>query len=1514
MSMLPPIVGTISVNADGVEQGVGQANASLAQLEHAVTTNWWGLKNLGMAFAALPAAVTAGLGVAVKAASDWDTAMVGVQRTSNATESEMHGIEDRLLAVARITPIATKELAALAEQGGALGIPNEALGEFARIMGTLIASTDITEANVADLARVMNVMNVPVDQYENFASTLIDVGRNTAATEKEIATMSRRLSGAAATAGLTTAEVLGISAAVLSLGPRAEAGSTAVSKTITDMARSIREGGDEVKIFARVAGLSVDEFTQKFRDEPAKAFAAFVTGLGHMSGGIEQTTAILDALGIKEVRQAQALQQLAAGTRNAGSEQSDINAILDAANRSWSDNTTLTDVAARRTKTLAAQLQILRNILFEAANAIGQSVLPLLAPFIGFLQNLLVGFIALPGPVKAILGLFIGMATVISAVGAAAFLLLPRLLLISNSIRGLIAGQAEAAMTAQAAANGMNAEAVAAAAAAQGLSEEAVMAAFAASNTEKQAIAALASAKANQVLATSMGIVSKIGKFAIPVIAGLAIGLSLFGSKAGKVPKVNTDIGKTAGAAIPNVDDLGDAIDTEGNKAKDAADKIGKLAQAHIDYASALRQQESAQSRLSDARDQVTAAQEALADLPNKIAEAEDRLTEARQGAKDAADRLKDAEENLSTAREDGLAALSDAEDAVGDANSRYQDSLEQITQAEEKLADLRSDTKWAEKVAEVERKIADARNKVYSATQDAQDAEWHLNYLRGEGASARDIADAEHTAQVARENVANANADLAKSEADLATVSPEERAKQIAKAEQDVLDTRRESEKALRDVGKAEKDLAKIRENVANDKYFLDAQKQYEQAQRDVDSSLRAVQKAEKDVAEVRSGKAEMKALKDAQNGYKDALYNVAEANVEVRKQTALMAGQNWDAADSAHALAEELGKVDPKGFADQIKALASAPNIPDVLDDLFGGAAGSAGGGMQDYFDALNKQISEGVSDAIGNVDVSGGAKQSFLDKMLMPLALILPAALPLLKSIGTKIFGSLFGGTVAAEGAGVVSTGLLATIGEGLATAAAAVGAVIASPAFLIGAAITAVIVGVLWKTGLGKKLLDWVGGAVSWVSKKVGPTISSLGHAISDVFHHNLDEKLSASQKNIQKSADNIVEILVNASAQSKKLTEKNLSDASKSINDIVDAAVQGAGKKRDEITKLLSDLNKNSKFFTDDMANKGIDDANRDYTESTTAIKQKKDAIVARLTELKNQGVPITTEMVNGMLAQLYNLRDQSIASVEESATRQEALIRSLQLSTVALTGSQAKQIIKNSEDQRDKTIDAAKKQYDDTIYQAERGYEIGALTRDQADEIIRQAGRQRDEAIAAAKAAHEKVKTEVEGLKTDTVRLSRETADQSIAEWNRLYGSLADGSYTAHQVVKGNITDLYNDLVHHSIIPDMVNESLKWFAKLPDQVPGLFEDMSSKALQEANKLSKLSLPSLKAFGLDYLAGPDGFGINTPTPETAAASAGSVRYGDTFNLTAITNADPDDIVNQFMFANRVRTRG
>src|SRR5690606_4851374 len=214
-----------------------------------------------------------------------------------------------------------------------------------RVMIDLGETTNLTADEAATaIAQMMNIMQSAPDDVDNLAAALVDLGNNGASTEKEILDMALRIAGAGQQIGMTEADVLALANAMASLGIRSEAGGSAMSKVMADMAAAVVQGGAKLEGFAQVAGMSAQEFARAFRTDPAAAIAVFVAGLDGVSraGGDVFTT--LDDLGLGSIRVRDMLLRLAGG--------GDI--LTDSLARgaqAWDENTALVKEAEQRYET-----------------------------------------------------------------------------------------------------------------------------------------------------------------------------------------------------------------------------------------------------------------------------------------------------------------------------------------------------------------------------------------------------------------------------------------------------------------------------------------------------------------------------------------------------------------------------------------------------------------------------------------------------------------------------------------------------------------------------------------------------------------------------------------------------------------------------------------------------------------------------------------------------------------------------------------------------------------------------------------------------------------------------------------------------------------------------------------------------------------------------------------------------------------------------------------------------------
>lgn len=379
------------------------------------------LERVGRGMLVFGAATLAGLGLATKAAMDWESAWAGVLKTVEGSPEQLAEVEAGLRDLATTLPATHTEIAAVAEAAGQLGIATPDIVGFTRVMIDLGETTNLsaTEAATA-LARFMNIMGTASDDVDRLGSTIVDLGNNAETTEAEIVEMATRIAGAGATVGMAETDVLALATAMSSVGIRAEAGGTAISRVMSDIASAVASGGDAVTDFAEVAGMSASEFAAAFERDPARAIQSFIEGLGRINDAGGNVFGTLDNLGLGGIRVRDVLLRLS----SAGDI---LNENLDRSAQAWEDNSALVEEAERRYDTAEAKIQIAKNALVDLGIDVGSVLLPALSTLAEGVADVVGWFTDLPGPVKTILTIFAGLVGTLSLLGGGFLLLAPRL-------------------------------------------------------------------------------------------------------------------------------------------------------------------------------------------------------------------------------------------------------------------------------------------------------------------------------------------------------------------------------------------------------------------------------------------------------------------------------------------------------------------------------------------------------------------------------------------------------------------------------------------------------------------------------------------------------------------------------------------------------------------------------------------------------------------------------------------------------------------------------------------------------------------------------------------------------------------------------------------------------------------------------------------------------------------------------------------------------------------------------
>lgn len=409
---------TLDADAGRMVTGFRQAEAAAGRFSTSIEKNRASWDKIGDTAMIAGGAMVAGLGLAAKAAIDWESAWAGVAKTVDGTPQQMAELEAGLRGLARELPATHEEIAGVAEAAGQLGVARKDVLGFTETAIALGESTNLSAEEAAtSLAQFSNIMGTAtregVEGYERLGSTLVELGNNGASTEKDIMSMALRLAGAGQQIGATEADILAMSNALTSVGIEAELGGGAMSRGLLQMNSAVISGGEELDKFAQIAGMSASEFATAWRKDPIEATNAFIGGLGRIGDSGGDASAALESVGLSGTQNAQVF------LRAAGASDLMTQSLKDGSS-AWSANTALQEEAAKRYETDASRIQISMNRIKDAMISFGAAVAPVLAGAAEAVAGLADWFGRLPGPVQTFISALTGVTGGTLLLGGAA--------------------------------------------------------------------------------------------------------------------------------------------------------------------------------------------------------------------------------------------------------------------------------------------------------------------------------------------------------------------------------------------------------------------------------------------------------------------------------------------------------------------------------------------------------------------------------------------------------------------------------------------------------------------------------------------------------------------------------------------------------------------------------------------------------------------------------------------------------------------------------------------------------------------------------------------------------------------------------------------------------------------------------------------------------------------------------------------------------------------------------------
>lgn len=372
------------------------------------------IEGVGKKLAPLSATAAAILGAGVKSAKDWESAFAGVMKTVDATKEEYDALGQGIQEMATRTASSAEDIAAVAEVAGQLGVAKEDLLEFTETMINLGDTTNLSATDAATaLAQFINITGSSKKDIKKLGSAVVALGNNFATDEASIVNMSQKLAAAGTQAGLSETDILALAAAMSSVGIEAEAGGTAMSQTMTGIEKIVRgtakDSSAKLQTLARISGMSAEEFSKAWSEEPINAIQAFVGGLGTLDTETETSTEILDELGMSGIRQSGMLKSLALASGT-------LTSAVKTSNKAYKDNTALTAEAEKRYGTFESQLSQTKESLKQVAVDIGEVVIPVVKDLLKGVKNATTWFKNLDDGTKETIVTVVGIVAALSPV------------------------------------------------------------------------------------------------------------------------------------------------------------------------------------------------------------------------------------------------------------------------------------------------------------------------------------------------------------------------------------------------------------------------------------------------------------------------------------------------------------------------------------------------------------------------------------------------------------------------------------------------------------------------------------------------------------------------------------------------------------------------------------------------------------------------------------------------------------------------------------------------------------------------------------------------------------------------------------------------------------------------------------------------------------------------------------------------------------------------------------------
>lgn len=321
--------------------------------------------------------------------ASFETQMTAIAKVSNLTASELDALGSRFEALAGDVGIQVEQFTEAATVAGQLGVDGVAnIESFTNAIVQLGGASNLQgEEAASTIARILNITGEGYAEAGRFASVLVELGNNVAATEAEIANIAGEVARATASFDTSSTFAAGMGAAMAELGLRAETAGTAVGRIFSEMALAAATGSEEAGMFADAMGLTVEQFEALQKSSPTDAFMLFLRQLNAM--GNTEALVVLDELKLANAETVKSLTPLITNYER-------FTDVLNMANREAANPDALNNEAMAAAATLAREYAGLLEMVRTELRELGEIWAPVASALIDGAKAIIDAFNALP--------------------------------------------------------------------------------------------------------------------------------------------------------------------------------------------------------------------------------------------------------------------------------------------------------------------------------------------------------------------------------------------------------------------------------------------------------------------------------------------------------------------------------------------------------------------------------------------------------------------------------------------------------------------------------------------------------------------------------------------------------------------------------------------------------------------------------------------------------------------------------------------------------------------------------------------------------------------------------------------------------------------------------------------------------------------------------------------------------------------------------------------------------------